>query len=173
VKKFRPIVSCAALLLTCSLGFLCISGCKEAAKSDEYRFVEYLKIEGECYEDHVKRPAKYTGSLVHWYNSTKAIHSRYGSVHQWESIKPEKLLESIQEPYTYKPPFTVSFQGLKEEEIAGDMLRLKGISEHLGKAENTEGPRYWATCEMKVLERLDHIPRPEPRDMSLDRAGKQ
>jgi hypothetical protein len=26
---------------------------------------------------------------------------------------------------------------------------------------------------MKVLERLDHIPRPEPRDMSLDRAGKQ
>ena len=158
----QPKVMLGALFVVGSLAIPFIAGCEQKKRSDDvYRFVEYVRLEGECFEDHVKRPARYVGEIVHWHNTTKNTHSRYGSVHHWDSTKPEALTARIQDPYSYKPPFTVSFDDLRAEEIAGTTLRLKGISKHLGNEENSSGPSYWTTCDVRVLERLDHIPRKE------------
>lgn len=156
----QPRVILAVLFLSGSLAVLLIfiSGCEQKRSTDDYRFVEYIKVEGECFEDHVQRPARYMGEIVHWHNTTKDTHSRYGSVHHWNSMKPETLLAHLQDPYSYKPPFTVSFHDLREGEIAGGSLRLRGISEHLGRDENSPGASYWTTCDLTVLERLDHMP---------------
>src|SRR6266508_1681456 len=83
-------------------------------KKDEYKIIDKIEVEGTCFEDHVKQQANYKGSIVHWHNITKNIHSWYGSVHNWESMKSEKLFESINDPYKYNPPFTIEFHNLNK-----------------------------------------------------------
>jgi len=77
-------------------------GCDEDRNksSNKYKLIEYVAVEGECWEDHVKQSAipqvKYQGELVHWENQTKKTHSRYGSVTNWETLNI--ILEEIENP---------------------------------------------------------------------------
>ena len=152
---------------------LMAAGCGQKREAeDEYRLVEYIKVEGECSEDHVKRSAKYDGEIVHWHNLTKDSDSRYGSVHNQDSVTPEAIAARIQHPYDYAPPFTVEFSDLRQEDIAGTTLRLKGISEHLGTGDRVSGPRYWTTCDVRVVERLDHVP-PKWKDADDESRGER
>jgi len=156
VMKIVAIRKVILLLISLAL----VAGCEKPR--DEYKFVEFIKVEGECSEDHVKQLAKYKGEIVHWFNVTRNSHSRYGSVHNEESYDLEQTLESIHDPYKYRPPFTIDFDDLKQEEISGEQLNLKGISEHTGTGEDS-GPQYWATCTLRVVQRFDHFPSDEER----------
>jgi len=154
--KIAPVRKAILLLISLAL----VAGCEKP--QDEYKFVQFMKVEGECSEDHVKQVAKYKGEIVHWFNVTKNSHSRYGSVHNEESLDVEKMLEGIQDPYKYRPPFIIVFEDLEQEEISGEQLKLKGISDHIGTGEGS-GPQYWATCTLRVVQRLDHLPSDEQR----------
>jgi len=130
----------------------------EQQKKDEYKIIEYVKVEGVCFEDHVNQPDNYSGRIVHWYNVTQNVHGRYGSVHQ-PTIDTKKIHERVKErvenPYKYHPPFMITFRDLTQEEITGNQLHLKGISN--SPAEPGESS-YASTCVLSVVERLDHLP---------------
>jgi hypothetical protein len=132
---------------------LAVTACDQQPQrsKDKYKFVEFIRLEGVCFETHVRQDAQYRGELVHWHNLTKDQHMRYGSVHHWEELAA--TLQRIETPHKYFPPFTIEFSGLTAEQIAGDTLSLNGISQHL-----EPGPRYEATCRLNVVERLDHFP---------------
>ena len=136
------------------------TGCDQDRKksSDKYNFVEYVAVEGECWEDHVKQSVipqvKYRGELVHWENQTKKTHSRYGSVTNWETLNT--IIEEIETPNRYYPPFIVQFDDIGEKDFSSDRMRLSGISRHSGNEGNRPG--YKTTCVLKAVKRLDRIP---------------
>jgi len=53
----------------------------------------------------------------------------------------------------------IKFRKLKPEDLVGDELHLKGVSERLNSSE-----RYEATCVLKVIKRLDYLPSSEEED---------
>lgn len=136
------------------LATLAFAACGQDPPKHNYKFVEYIAVTGSCYEDHVKQRADYEGSLVHWRDLDEGRDSRYGSVHE-VSGPP---FERFEKPHKYYPPFTVSFSDLTKEEVSGPVLTLKGISTHL-----QGGSEYDSTCQLKVTERLDHLPSKQPR----------
>ena len=137
--------------------------CEEERPKDESQFIEYIEVRGTCSEDHVKQSADYEGSIVHWYNVTKNRHARYGNVHQWGEIT-ERIMEEVKNPHRYYPPPAVDFNDLDQDQITGDELHLKGISDHLGGEQGDAGPHYETTCDLKVVRRLDHLPPVEERN---------
>ncbi|MDO9530830.1 MAG: hypothetical protein Q7O12_01695 [Deltaproteobacteria bacterium] len=138
------------------------NGCDNRRSKDEYKFIEYIEVEGNCYEDHVKQSANYKGDIVHWYNITKNIHSIYGSVSTFDVISGNEMIKNIIErnndPYKYYPPDIIELSDLSKEDIGNDVLNIKGISRHSGKDMNSVGPRYKATCNLKVTCRLNYLP---------------
>lgn len=135
-----------------------VLGCKPNSPKDEYKLIEFLRVEGSCSEDHVGQVESYTGELVHWYNKTRDTHSRYGSVHAWNQLDVDAIFAASQDPHSYVAPFTVEFSDISADRFAGQTMSLTGVSTHLGDGE-TEGASYRATCQLTVLERLDHNPR--------------
>ncbi|MCT0204929.1 hypothetical protein KQ302_07435 [Synechococcus sp. CS-602] len=155
------------VLQACSASLFCklvLQACSEEKPKDEYKFIEYLKVEGTCYENHVREAGGYSGDLVHWYNETKDQHSRYGSVHLSDFLVPEKMVEKIKNPYKYYLPFTVSFGGISQVKYSQSEMRLEGISEHTSKGESKEGMKCEATCTLSVTERLDYLPSLQSND---------
>jgi len=131
---------------------LATSACgSEQSPKDTYKLVEFLQVEGICFENHVREPAKYRGELVHWHNVTKRNDSRYGFVRR--PINVSEMVEEIKNPNKYFAPDSVQFWGLTAQDIAGDVLKLPGLSSH-----NDQSKRYQATCTLTVLKRLDHFP---------------
>lgn len=132
--------------------------------SDKYRLVDYVAVEGECWEDHVKQlaigQAKYRGELVHWENQTKKTHSRYGWVTNLETSDTAKLLaeieREIENPNRYYPPSHVEFDDIAQEDFSADKMRLSGVSSHSSNEGNRPG--YETTCIVNAAKRLDHIP---------------
>jgi len=140
--------------------FFFFLGCEsKEPKKDEFKLVEWLKIGGTCYEDHVRQSFKYEGSLVHWLNLTKKEDDVYGSVHNFEIAKAENVAERVKHPYKYSPPFIIVFRDISLAQVDGKTMTLKGISEHLSENEQGDGPRYESTCEVTVLKRRDSIPK--------------
>ncbi len=147
--KIYVIVLLITIVLGCSR--------KEEKLEDESKFIEYIKVEGICGEDHTKVQGKYSGSIVHWHNVTKDTHSRYGSVSRRHSIDERRY--SVENQYKYFLPFMIKFHGLKPEDLVGDELHLKGISKSADSSE-----RYEATCVLKVIRRLDYLPSSEEEE---------
>ncbi len=135
-------------------------GCRKEEKKDEYKFIEYIKVEGICGEDHAKTQGKYSGEIVHWYNVTKDTHSRYGFVSHWSSI--EERFSNAKDPYKYTLPFTIEFHNLRPEDLVGDELHLKGISSRTDSDKENR-----ATCVLKVIERLDYLPSLKEKEEQL------
>ncbi len=50
------------LVIVLAMLFMMVA-CSEKQPKDEYEFIEYLKVEGTCYENHVNVSAAYSGSL--------------------------------------------------------------------------------------------------------------
>ncbi len=144
--KFTLVLVAAALLIT---------SCEEKKNVDEQRFVEFVEVTGTCSEDHVGQVAHYEGSLVHWHNVTKDTHSRYGSAQLSGGITQE-VMAQLEDPYTYRPPFLISFLEVAESEMAKPALRLRGISNYY--SDDTGRDKYWATCNLRVVARSDHLP---------------
>jgi hypothetical protein len=138
------------------LVFLLGVGCEkdERRLSNEYKFVEYVAVAGECQEDHIERIArnrgKYSGSLVHWYIQKKNLHMRYGSV--VNKNQGENLRDEIRNPDQYYPPYSVTFDYIPKSEFDSDRMKISGRAIHL----KSEG--YKTTCDLTVIRRLDHIP---------------
>jgi len=146
-----------------SMSIYCLSicllgGCSQEEPKDDNKFVQHVSLKRSCYENHVKQPAQYSGSLVHWHNLTKNTHSYYGSVHHDEALSHENLMRTIERPYEYTPPFIVSFWEVPPSEFSKQELVLEGISEHVAKDGRSEGPQYKATCNLVAIERLDYLP---------------
>ena len=137
-----------------------MTGCGEEKKvlPPEHRFIEYVKVEGTCSEDHARVGGRYAGSIVDWYNITTNRHDRYGSVTDFDSMSVERLKQHMADEYVYTPPFIISFRDLSTEAIAGTALTLHGISKRVGET----GGGFWATCQLAVTERLDHLPPTTP-----------
>lgn len=133
-------------------------GCAEKTPKDEYRFIECVRVEGTCFENHVRQSAPYSGDFVHWQNVTKNQHARYGSVHHSVGDLGQLIAQQIREPHKYYPPYTVSFDDIPEEDFSKPEVTLRGPSEHLAKGDAEEGAQYEATCTLTVTERLDHNP---------------
>ena len=129
-----------------------ISACSEQHPKDKYEFIEFLRVEGVCFENHVREPAKYTGELVHWRNVTERRDLRYGHVNRLASVLADTMRE-IKNPHKYFPPFSVQFNDLTAQDITGDALKLSGLSGH---SEQSKG--YQSTCTLKVLKRLNYFP---------------
>lgn len=137
---------------------LVLTACTEDKPEDEYEFIEYLKVEGTCYENHVKESGSYTGSLYHWHNITKDKHSRHGFVLDNASFDPETSFERVKNPYKYSVPFIVRFQGISQDKYSQSAMTLEGISKHTSTVESKDGRQYETTCMLSVTERLDNLP---------------
>lgn len=144
-----------AALLTVVALMVSSCGDREERSKDKYEFIEFVGIEGTCVENHVREPARYTGSLVHWRKVTQQEDRRYGSVHR--RTETEEMVKQIEKPHKYYPPFTVEFSDLSARDIAGDVLTLAGVSTHIGP-KGAQAKRYEATCTLKVLRRLPYLP---------------
>jgi hypothetical protein len=132
-----------------------LSACQDEPPKDENKLIEYVEVAGLCRENHVIRSAEYKGSLVHWFNVTKGKHDVYGSVHYAKNVAA-KTLEA--NPYKYHPPFSVKFSDLTPEQVAQPKFPLFGIS--CGSGDHVcEKPRYETTCRLRVVQRLDHLPK--------------
>jgi len=129
-------------------------GCskKEENLEDEKKLIEYIRVEGVCREDHTNVQEEYSGSIVHWHNITKDTHARYGSVDR--ELDTDEV--SVKNQYKYFPPFMIELSDLKPEDLVGDELHLKGTSGRLDSPKS-----YEATCTLKVVKRLDHLPSDE------------
>lgn len=138
---------------------LSVLGCENKKQKDEFKFIEWLKISGTCYEDHVRQTSKYEGSLVHWFNVTRKQDDVYGSVHNPESATVENVVKRVENPYKYSPPFTIAFWEILPAQVEGKTMTLKGVSSQLGDHAQGGGQEYEATCELTVLERRDHLPK--------------
>ena len=145
------------LLIVIALG----CGRKEEQAKDEMKRIEYIIVEGICGEDHTNVKGKYSGSIDHLHNITKDIHYRYGHVSHRRSVD-ERIDEgrySVENQYKYFLPYMIKFRKLKPEDLVGDELHLKGVSESTDFSE-----RYEATCVLKVIKRLDYLPSSEEKD---------
>ncbi len=78
---------------------LVVTACDQQPQrsKEKYEFVEFIRLEGVCSENHVRQDARYQGELVHWYNVTKDEDMRYGSVHHWEELAV--TLERLKNPH--------------------------------------------------------------------------
>jgi hypothetical protein len=119
--------------------------------------VEYIEVEGECAEDHVKESAPYTGHIEHLRNVTTDYHFASGYVTRRRSYTHEALMGRRSNPYRYEPSFAIGFANLRPEDLQGEVLRLAGLSEFLADEESGR-PSYRATCTLRVTRRLDHRP---------------
>jgi hypothetical protein len=144
----------AAILLALVLAIL---GCREERAKDKYEFIELLRVEGTCYENHVRQPATYVGELVHWRNITKQRDRRYGHVKRSGSVVADTLQE-IRNPTKYFPPFIIEFSDLTARDITGDALNLSGVSSH-----DDQGKGYESTCNLRVVTRSNELP-PGPKE---------
>jgi hypothetical protein len=145
------------------------SGCSKKTTADDYKLVEYLEVKGICFENHARRPDKYVGSLVHWFNKTKNIHNRYGSVSTFGNGRDlvEESLERAKSPYKYFPPFSIEFDAIPESLFILPTFRIQGISSDSSIDETGVNTGYESTCVLQVLKRLDQMPESE------DQAKKQ
>lgn len=141
--------------------FLLMCGCENKQQNDEFKFIEWLKISGTCYEDHVRQPSQYEGSLVHWFNVTKQQDDVYGSVHSPESTTVQNMVNRLENPYKYSPPFAIEFWQVPPVLLEEKIMMLKGVSRQLGAHEHEDSAKYESTCEVTVLERRDHLPKDE------------
>ncbi len=125
-----------------------IFGCHEKPK-DQFRYVEDVKVEGTCLEDHVQErwSEAYEGKLEHRYNITKNTHSRSGSVMRVRGL--EKIVDEALRPNQYHPPQMVWFFDVPADMFALDTMTLKGVANLF--SETT--PSYLTTCKLTVVER--------------------
>ncbi len=135
-----------------ALMFFLLWGCEKKQPEDEYKFIEYIEVKGVCSEDHVKQTAEYEGSIVHWHNVTKNEHSRYGHVCKVGLFSPEELIAAVEEPHKYRPPSFIAFWDLTPGQVSNKKFTLRGFSDDDGK------PHYEASCDLKVVQRLDYLP---------------
>jgi hypothetical protein len=129
---------------------------RQQLPNDEF-LVEYIKVAGECAEDHVKDSAPYTGSIEHSRNVTTGDHSGSGYVIHRRDYTDDAWTERLSDPYRYEPPFTITFTNLRPAELQGEILHLTGVSNFLADEESRR-PTYRATCTLRVTRRLDHRP---------------
>ena len=134
-----------------------LSACQDEPPKDESKLMEYVEVTGQCHDNHVIQSAEYNGSFVHWFNVTKGEHDVYGSVHYAKNVA-EKVLEEKANPHKYHPPFSVKFGDLSPEQVALPEFSISGIS--CGPGENyCDKPQHETTCRLRVVQRLDHLPK--------------
>jgi hypothetical protein len=156
--RLSAIIRSNCLISICVGLTLIFLSCTQSSQKDEYKFIEYIKVEGTCYEDHVRQSAPYSGSFVHWYNKTEEKHRRYGGVIHTEYVTKEGIRQQIQRPYRYFPPLSVDLWNIPKEQFELSEMTLHGISKHTSEVDSEERVRYESTCRLKVTERLDHLP---------------
>ena len=142
----------------------------QAAPPEEFKFVAYLEVQGQCLEDRVRQApgydsggyatpgynVAYSGDIVHWLNVRENVHVIHGSV--YDNLAHDRIVPRLEYPNRYPPPFAIEFIQVDARRIVGDTLRLHGISDHSSGKNDSKGPRYPATCTLKVIRRLLHIP---------------
>ena len=155
---------------TCKIAFcyltfmLSVVSCEDKPAKDEYKFIEYVEVTGQCREDHVEQFDEYEGSLVHWFNITRGDHNLYGYVTNKADagLESEKVIErasrGVRQPYKYFPPFSIEFIDLTPPQISSNSFTLSGISTPIPGKEDCTGPQYESTCTLKVIRRLDYLP---------------
>lgn len=128
---------------------LFILSCTKEPPKDESEFIEFLKVQGLCFENHVQMTAEYEGSFVHWYNKKDDSHSRYGSVMHTTAV--EDIVEKIQNKNKYYPPFLITFWDIPPDKFSQSKMILNGISRHISNTESEEGPQYEAIRTENVV----------------------
>jgi len=86
-----------------------VSGCNEQRPKDKYELVEFLRVEGTCFENHVRDQAKYIGELVHWRDLAAREDMRYGFVRR--PIDVSEMAREFKNPNKYFPPDGIQFHG--------------------------------------------------------------
>jgi len=164
-------IQCERTIVWCVIVWcLVFPACTDERAKQEDKVMQYVEVTGLCRDDHANQPAEYAGSLVHRFNVTKNEHRIYGVVINEASSAPpgQKIAETVKtvaQPYKYTPPFSIELLEPTPELIAGESFTVKGISQHMpqphqysGSTKEPVGAQYEATCELKVLRRLDHLP---------------
>lgn len=119
----------------------------------QFELVEYLAVKGRCDGDNAQKKfsVNYEGEIIHWYDAGADRHIRNGSVYR-----------TFKEPVTGQdqPPMQVSFDGLSAAIISGDAFRLRGVRgvSIVDERQESRGFGREATCELEVIQRLDHFP---------------
>jgi len=137
-------------------GLLLLGGCDTKPKPQlpEAKFIEIVKVTGECSEDHVKQSAKYSGDIWHWLNPVTGVHLLSGFVRDEDAYRIERVQEAIEDPARYFTPSMISFNHLSPDDVSGTSLILHGIS----SPPSGDGSGYHSTCRFTVTERSDRQP---------------
>ncbi len=126
-----------------------IFGCHDEKPKDQFRYVEDVKVEGTCLENHVQErwTETYEGTLEHRFNITKTTHERSGPVMRVRGI--EKILDEALQPNQYHPPQMIWFFDVPADMFSRDTMTLKGVANPFSE----KTPSYLTTCKLTVVER--------------------
>ena len=129
---------------------LLLTSCSKEKSTEEFefKFLGSIKVEGTCYENHVKQIGNYTGSFrkVHYIKKNK--YDAFGSVHQTGNIT-KRIIYEVTNPNKYHMPFMISFWSISEKDYNQSEMEVHGLSGSEGKNE------FESTCILRVIERID------------------
>jgi hypothetical protein len=145
-----------ARLVTLAVPLVLVTACGQDRPKDQYSLIEYVEVQGSCFEDHVRQTGKYVGSIVHWRNMTKNTERRYGSVNRWPSN--EEMVEKVGSPHKYFLPSIIAFDDVAGDDLHRPNFTAKGLSEHVTARSDNSGPHYEATCHLTVVKRSPTLP---------------
>lgn len=141
-------------LLMMALCLLSMSCESKQQKDSRFKTVEYIKVDGICKEDHVKPGvgiAEYSGFIDRYIDKQGNTGILCNMMMTKESS--DKMFANItKNPTGYAPPVGIRFINIPEDQIKGDRMIIKGIST------NDNDHSYPTTCDVTVVERLDHWP---------------
>jgi hypothetical protein len=136
------------VVVLCMAAFL-VMRLRDTTEEEKRRFVEYVKVQGICYEDHVQRAGRYRGDLVSYYTDGDQAREYYGSVTRVRGIIDKARMEHSNKSY---PPVTIELSSVQERDIHKNVFFANG-SVNSSSEYGEQG--YEAACILRVVERLD------------------
>jgi hypothetical protein len=135
-----------------------VSGCDDE-KKNPYVLKEVIKVQGECWENHVGKRDNYSGQIVRWQTVETGEISTYGFLSI--PFSAERTLDEVTHPTVYHMPSVLSFMEIDIDTNQPNWV-LHGVSD---RGENSQG--YDSTCEVEVVKRGMEL-----HDMFPDKAPK-
>lgn len=120
--------------------------CTKKEKQEEIVVNEYLEVEAICIQNNNNIKVLFTGYLAHIYNKTQNSGFRHGN------LTYNKTINNTDKNYSH--PSKVKFSKIPAKTFSKSHMNLTGLS-----YSSINRDVFKTNCEVKVIKRLDHLPK--------------